>query len=1206
MANPILTAKLAPIAYAHDRYQLRRSQAFGWLCATVVGVLLLLVNRQFNISIPWQLPLLIVAAFGYGLFLRIRARGQRTDLHTLARNIEHEHPDLHALLLTAMDAEPDAETKDFSYLQKRVIREALSKNLRDPWDQRGNERLFFTQAFHLLSVVAFIIVALALGSIKPIPGQPTRKLFAGEIDVKPGDTTLERGSSVVVTATFGNRVPNEATLVLLPSNGGTRRLPLKRNLQDPVFGTSLMSVDTDTLYYIEYGDDRTKDYRLQVFDYPALMKSDAELDYPAYTKLPNRVIKDTHRVTAVEGTKLTYTMFLNKPITAGSLVGRDGAVVDLKPDTTRTNTYLAKFSLEKSNTYELSLKDADSRTNKLSADFVIRVKQNQMANLKLKSPVGDQRFSAVEEVEFEGEVWDDYGMGAYGFAYAIGAEEPVLIEHGQASAAKEKHHLTHLLEIEDFDIAPKSLITYYLWADDIGPDGEVRRNYSDMFFAEIRPFEEIFRENQSGQQQNQQSGIQGNSPAMELAELQKEIINATWNIQRRESGRKPSTQFVDDVHVVLKSQSANITQLEQVAQEIPGEREQAILQQAKAAMEQTLNNLSDAMEAKSPQRLPLSIATARSAYHYLLQVQPEEFQLSQSQGSSGGGGRSQQQLNQLEMTNDADRYETQSEAASQQDQQQNEQLQILNRLKELARRQQDLNRRLQELQTALNETETEEEKEDIEQQLKRLRDQQREMLEDMDELRQRVANQNTPETAESLSQLDQIRNQAQEAAESLEDRQVSQALASGTRTQQDLEELRDDYRRENSGQFSQAMQDLRTRAHQLTERQDEIRDDLSAATQNDQKSLAESEEASRVMENVEQQKEELQSLLDDVRSISEDSETAEPLLSRQLYETYRATDPTKISEQLDYTSQLARLNLIDKAQEFEAQTHESIDELKDRIDRAAESVLGDGVESLRRARLALDELLEDVENEIASHLPSDEQTSPQGYGEPSENETHPGQGSPTKQERQMASNQSDGQQPGQAENDHQPGESQSESPTSQGKGRSTENVEQEESPHLAQRGSGEQSGNPQQRQGGGGGQRQSLRTAWNIGVSESNLTGGSSGDGPLTGRDFSEFSDRLREVEEMIDVPDLQNEVAVVRDRARAMRIDYKRHGKEPQWDLVQMKIEKPLAEIRQQVGEELARRLSQEAVVPIDRDPVPQKYSELVRRYYEALSDSE
>ena len=68
------------------------------------------------------------------------------------------------------------------------------------------------------------------------------------------------------------------------------------------------------------------------------------------------------------------------------------------------------------------------------------------------------------------------------------------------------------------------------------------------------------------------------------------------------------------------------------------------------------------------------------------------------------------------------------------------------------------------------------------------------------------------------------------------------------------------------------------------------------------------------------------------------------------------------------------------------------------------------------------------------------------------------------------------------------------------------------------------------------------------------------------------------------------------------MRADLKRHGKEPQWPLVKSQISQPLAEVRSRISEELARRESKDALVPIDRDPVPNKFSELVRRYYEKL----
>ncbi len=117
---------------------------------------------------------------------------------------------------------------------------------------------------------------------------------------------------------------------------------------------------------------------------------------------------------------------------------------------------------------------------------------------------------------------------------------------------------------------------------------------------------------------------------------------------------------------------------------------------------------------------------------------------------------------------------------------------------------------------------------------------------------------------------------------------------------------------------------------------------------------------------------------------------------------------------------------------------------------------------------------------------------------------------------------------------------------------------------------------------------------------------GTGQNGPLTGQEYTDWNDRLRDVEEMIDVPDLRNEVARVRDRARAMRIEFKRHSKDPQWPLVKAQIAAPLAEVRDRVAEELARRQKSDSLVPIDRDPVPNKFSDLVRRYYEKLGNEE
>jgi hypothetical protein len=106
----------------------------------------------------------------------------------------------------------------------------------------------------------------------------------------------------------------------------------------------------------------------------------------------------------------------------------------------------------------------------------------------------------------------------------------------------------------------------------------------------------------------------------------------------------------------------------------------------------------------------------------------------------------------------------------------------------------------------------------------------------------------------------------------------------------------------------------------------------------------------------------------------------------------------------------------------------------------------------------------------------------------------------------------------------------------------------------------------------------------------------------ITGENFGPWSDRLREVEEMVDDPALQNRLAAGRERARVIRQDYRRDRKKPDWAVVRLQVVRPLVEVRDQIAEELARREPRSPLVPIDRDPVPNRFSELVRRYYEEL----
>ncbi|MEX2580100.1 MAG: hypothetical protein WD342_13665, partial [Verrucomicrobiales bacterium] len=108
--------------------------------------------------------------------------------------------------------------------------------------------------------------------------------------------------------------------------------------------------------------------------------------------------------------------------------------------------------------------------------------------------------------------------------------------------------------------------------------------------------------------------------------------------------------------------------------------------------------------------------------------------------------------------------------------------------------------------------------------------------------------------------------------------------------------------------------------------------------------------------------------------------------------------------------------------------------------------------------------------------------------------------------------------------------------------------------------------------------------------------------GPITGEDYADWSDSLGNIEEMLPQDDLRNSVARVLDDARAMRIDFRRDNAPPAADVIDQRITAPLIELRERIGEELAKLNKDNPLAPIDRDPVPSEFRDLVRRYYEEL----
>ncbi len=1266
------------------------------------------------------------------LFFPVRRKAHAPkNWRSLACVVEARYPELDGRLLTAVQLTPD-DLAARGFLQHRLLGEVIAHSVRNDWPEAiPAPRLWWAR---LAQGAALLLFLFASTGIRMNGG---RSLMAGllnwGVSVSPGDVALERGSALVVLARFGHTLPAKVDLVLGDST--RTRIPMVKSLADPMFGGSLTEVSSNFLYHVEYAGQKSPDYRVTVFEYPRLERADADLKFPAYTKLAAKHVEDTHRISGVEGTQVKLSFRFNKPIAAARLVPRDSHAqpITLTLEATQSLAHIERFVLETNHTYDLQLTDAEGRTNKNPVQFVFQALKNRTPELKLTSPPGDLRPSPLEEITFNGTVWDDFGVEAYGIGYAAAGAEPKFVELGRAVPGGQKKSFNYLLSLEHLGAQPDQLISWFAWADDTGPDGKLRRTMGDLFFGEVRSLDEVFRESPGGQEAGGGGGGGGGGgESQRLTEIQKQIMSATWNLRRtfapssapsnavpqgteyrrrlslaplpvfgqlapsteprgsapRAAPRLPSfdgtntASYAQGEKVITDAQLQALEEALQASQQSRDARSTAVWKTVLSNMRQAIQQLEKA--TNSPSDLANALAAEQSAYQALLKVQEHEFQVSRTRNQQGQGGRSQsmqRELEQMDLTQSENRYETQRQAQPAQARG-TEQAQVINRLQEMARRQQDLNERLKELQTALQEARTEQERAEIQRRLKRLQEEEQQVLADADELRQRMDRpENQSQMSQQRQQLDQTREDIRRAAEAAGQGAASQALASGSRAERQMQDMREQLRKQNSSQFADDLRDMRAQARELANQQESIQQKLDPSGSHP--GLGDSPERQQALQQLEQQKQRMTNLVEHASRISEQAEEIEPAVSRELYDSVRkfAQDTSKSAQDiqdqlvdkgmmtrnlykefsdksqsdgvklLDTTAEMLRLDLSQPATETSKRIGSAFENLRRGVEKAAASAVGDDTEALKLARQQLNQLTEQLQREMSeaqtNAFPTNLARAGAAGGESAQRGSRPGQ---------RGNQSADSAQPGQAgansetaqaEGQDQPGQqgergSQNSQGRAQGQGQGQSQAQSEgqgqgQGTQASDAPSSELAGEGQQANGGQGASRarngtrsgQNGRRAGgaldNGGAGGMENNGGAGGgwvndggaggawrnflndgawrdDAPLTGQGFVPWSDALRNTEDLIEIPDLRNEVAAARERARVLRQAIKRDHKKPDWAVVQLEVMKPLAEVQKRLDEELSRRESRESLVPIDRDPVPNRYSELVRRYYERL----
>ncbi|MCA9083355.1 MAG: hypothetical protein KDA81_04835 [Planctomycetaceae bacterium] len=1050
MTGTVLERSLKLVAQRIYKVRILRQQALWWMLLVVPAIAASLMLPPLHDFFPNTLLILLGVTMTGLILSRLSSRAPTAV--EAARLVEQYRPELGDAVLTAVRAtEPRRDGRPASVMTAMLVEEASRLATQSDWTPAvSRSQMFRWSTLSFLSFFFLVTSVVAagrwgresIGSRASLSSASDLNLPVDlqqtDIVIEPGDVEIERGSAVTIVARFANSLPT-AAMLRLHADDGTVTVPMDSTVDEGVFAVRLPTIESDIAYDVAFG--RSADeirfldqpdfpnlsdrYRISTFVRPRLEQVDALITPPEYTGLPPQEIADTLRISAVEGSQVQLTLHLNKATTVAELHGANDVVIPLLPTDSEGMRVVATIDAVDNQQYRVHLQDAEGRTAREEETISLRVTRNQRPKIRITFPGRDTNVSPLQEFQVDAEATDDFGFLDYGFVYSLSSgptgeislkdtnvssssvaesgrqlsqdvtkssSEVSAKESAKASPSR-KIKMQHVLPLEELDAQPDQLLSYHFYVEDAAANGQRRRTYSDMMFAEVRRFEEIFREGQqqNQQQQQQQQQQEGGNQTEQLLQLQRQIMIATWNVQRslEESSSRGAAvkKAIEDADVVRQSQEQALQQLLESMEEMAGDAEMTQLATSvQSSMQAAVEHLKRFAEDQSEDSLSDARQAEQSAFAGLMRMRAKEHEVTQSQSQSRGQGRqnsaSQQQLRQLELDNERNRYESERQAQQQQEQnaEQNAELQILNRLKELARRQEMLNERMKQLESELRAAQTEEEKEEIERELKRLREEQREMLRDVDELRETMDQQSAEQrqrNQETREQVDQAREQLQQASRAMDEGNLQQAISEGTRAERQFDELQESFRQQTSNRFSDTMKDLRQQARDLSERQEQIARELNGQTQPERPGASDSPETPQrpslrsdrdrdgLQEKVAQQRDELERVLERAKQVVEEAEESEPLLSRRLYDTVRDTREQKPQEALEATEILVSRGLWNQSQQAEQIARKGIDELTKGIERAADAVLGSEAESLRRAQEEIEKLRDQLSSEIA-------------------------------------------------------------------------------------------------------------------------------------------------------------------------------------------------------------------------------------------------
>jgi len=839
--------ELRAILAAVRRRWSRRAFLRAWMLGAVTAAAMLAVGLLAIWLIAQEgVPLVVVVSIvglvaGVALSAAFMPLRRPPTDKQIARFIEEQAGGLDEVIVTAVDRSDTQSSPVVDLLVADAVRAAGNVDARSvvsPDSMRlaaiggAIGTAIFATAFWFFAPPASRAIDVAGAYLFP-------SLYS--IEVTPGSIKVREGQPVVVTARIagvrnsgvgGGVVPS----IIVGRGDAARTARMMPGPTAEEFTITLNNIATSFPYVVTAGSARSSEFDVEVIRPVKVSRIDVKYDYAPGLGLESHTEQDGGDIFAPSGTKVQLTITTDKAVTSGRLTVASGNTPSLSG---HGQVFTADLVVSKDDSYQIDLRDVDGLSNEGGTQYFIRMLNDRPPDVRILRPGGDKEVSALEEVGIEARADDDYGVRSLELVVKSAAGTEKIVPIGSPISGSVATGL-HTVFLEDLNVRPGDMVTYYARATDVGRGRRSVESRSDIFFLEVKPYEEEFTasDSQSGGQSGQETGLE------DLIAQQKDIMAATWRLDARARRGATGAQSAQDIRAVAIAQTNLKSKAEEVALQMMnanaaqrrrlGPQGRGLTRPEEEPLPKAIGFMGRAAGELERLRVAAALPHEEQALAELLKaasdIRRRQVAMQRAQGGGGNGNRNQpdlstlfdQELRKRQQTN----YEQQSTTTD--NSQQEQENDPLAEIRELARRQEALSRQQRELanNTALA-------AEEMKRHLERLTREQEELRRQAEELAKNQqgaqANGRTGQQGASGQQLRDAAEEMRRAAGDLRNQDPQQASARGSKAGEALREIEQQMQGSRPSERRRAMGDLQLEARQIAEAERRLGNEASRA-----------------------------------------------------------------------------------------------------------------------------------------------------------------------------------------------------------------------------------------------------------------------------------------------------------------------------------------------------------------------------------------